>query len=142
MLAGVLLHGICSRSTSTGLCSRQTGNLVSGWSYGTAKFSSLHCYLRYYLKSAQQQRWKHLQHLEPYNLHESLISRRWCWKEEIIITALKDEHFPLTTYGLILQEATYFPCPLRNYFLLIRREGNMIAHNLVRCSRNISDYVV
>lgn len=42
---------------------------------------------------------------------------------EIITTALKDEHLPLL-------------------YSHIRREGNMVAHNLARYTRNVSDYVV
>ena len=42
---------------------------------------------------------------------------------EIITTALKDEHLPLL-------------------YSHIRREGNMVAHNLARYTKNVSDYVV
>ena len=58
---------------------------------------------------------------------------------EIIITTLADEHYPLTTYDLILQDANLlFMSFTQLRYSHIRKEGNMVTHNLARYARNVS----
>ena len=58
---------------------------------------------------------------------------------EIIITTLTDEHYPLTTYDLILQDANLlFMSFTQLRYSHVRKEGNMVTHNLARYARNVS----
>ena len=51
---------------------------------------------------------------------------------EVIIKALKEEETSLTTHGLVLQDAKFFSISFTQLcYSHIRREGNIVAHNLV-----------